>query len=483
MDQRLKDIQCSAGSFEEIDQAVALVESFLMGHGSLGSAKDNYCEALSPLPPMTALEIVPTPEQLCSGFEENIVESLESVAAQGELNAFTWLADHSELLPEASGKGSRDDRRTFPVAVKDNMSVQSWPHRAASAARDNVVATTTAPAIQKLEAAGAVVIGLTNMDEFAFGGSTDNVVYGATKNPVDYERGVGGSSGGSAAAVAAGLVPIAIGTDTGGSVRLPAAMTGTVGFRPSTGLIELEGVVPLARSFDTIGPIANNVCDVRIATEIMSGCSLRTPDSSIQTLAVIPDLFPFGLEAPVQKAWDHLCATVRQLDVEVIEVRINELQDYFSTWFLIHLIEAYQEHEEVLRTTGEKLGPKARVPFLAGGMLPEKLLTEAQKIRANFNDRIYQLMDTVDAVISPTLAFQAQPVEASTVSLPAGEISLFTANPVGTWVASMAGLPAISIPMATNNLPAGLHIMGQRGHDARVLDIAEVIERAIKKGG
>lgn len=481
MDQRLQEIQHSAGSLEEIDQAVALVTEFLECHASLGAAEDSDCEVLSPLPQVAAREIASTPEQLSSGFQKDILEAVETASARREINAFTWLAKHSELIPNASIKGSRD--RVFPVAVKDNISVQSWPHRAGSAARDQVVATTTAPAIRKLEAAGAVVIGLTNMDEFAFGGSTDNVVHGATKNPVDYERGVGGSSGGSAAAVAAGIVPVAIGTDTGGSVRLPAAMTGTVGFRPSTGLIDLEGVVPLARSFDTIGPIANNVHDARIVTEIMSGCSLQSADRSIQRLAVIPELFPFGLEAPVQKVWGDFCSTMRQLDVEVIEVGFDDLQDYFSTWFLIHLIEAYQEHEEVLKTTGDRLGPKARVPFLAGGMLPEKLLGEAQKIRANFNDRIYELMDNVDAVISPTLAFQAQPVQASTVSLPAGEIPLFTANPTGTWLASMAGLPAISIPMATTDLPVGLHIMGQRGHDARILDIAEAIERAIKEEG
>ena len=401
-------------------------------------------------------------------------------------NAFTMVHDGDALrdatVLDAIPEASRGSMWGMPIAVKDNIDVRGWTVTAGSRAL-NAVAEADAPAVAALRAAGAVPIAQTNMDELAWGGTTDNLRYGPTTNPREARRSVAGSSGGSAAAVAAGVVPVALGTDTGGSVRLPAAAVGVVGFRPSTGLIDATGVVPLARSYDTIGVMGRDVDVVQCATEVMAGRSLAEPGLSRPLrLGVIRGLTPHGTDSTVTAAWSALESALQADGIELHPIDIRGLASFFDVWFLIHLIEPARAHAHLLEEGSHELGSPALVPLLAGAALPDELLDQAQRLRAAFNAGVDSALGDIDAVLAPTIAFVPPLVGAESVDLPGGRVPLLTAMPQTTWLSSMAGLPAASVPIHHGALlPVGCQVIARRGHDAMVFIVARDIERRIRE--
>lgn len=400
-------------------------------------------------------------------------------------NAFTVVHDADALRDATELDGipqeSRGPMWGMPIAVKDNIDVRGWMVTAGSWAL-NAVAEADAPAIAALRAAGAVPIGQTNMDELAWGGTTNNPRYGPTTNPRAARRSVAGSSGGAAAAVAAGVVPVALGTDTGGSVRLPAAAVGVVGFRPSTGLIDATGIVPLAKSYDTIGVIGRDVDVVQCATEIMAKRSLAAPGLSRPLrLGVIRGITPHGTDPLVTMAWKALESALRADGIELHPIDIGGLASYFDVWFLIHLIEPARAHAQLLEKCSHQLGSGALVPLLAGAALPDELLDQAQRLRAAFNAGVDSALIDFDAVLAPTIAFAPPMVGAESVDLPGGNVPLLTAMPQTTWLSSMAGLPAASIPIHHGPLPVGCQVIARRGHDAMVFLVARDIEQRIRE--
>lgn len=470
-----------ASSAQEVEDATRLIHTTLDGFAKIASQWSPSDKA-----PLTELELSSEETHqlsgIASGDDDATEQALIRCAETADLNAFTWIAMYEARQRAEALESQRPNLRMagVPIAVKDNMAVQGWPFRAASRTREGLVAQQDAVCVQRLKSAGAVVLGLTNMDELAWGGSSSNELFGTTLNPVDSNRGVGGSSGGSAVAVASGAVPVALGTDTGGSVRLPASLTGVVGFRPSTGVTDMSGVVPLAPSFDTIGPFATSVEDARVVAEVVSGVSLQSPNPPVSKLGVLRELTPFGLDDGVSQAWERLTQIMRGEGIELVELKLPMGRQVFDVWFTIHLMEAFNEHRNVLEEQHSELGAGARVPLMAGAMLPSFLLHHAQGLRSTFNEQITEMMSTVDAVISPTTAFVPPRMDASQISLPAGDMPLFTCMPTGTWLASMAGLPAISLPIPRTKLPVGLQIMSQRGQDAKLLSLAKMVETLMK---
>lgn len=424
----------------------------------------------------------------CAGApaEDSLAEvsrSLKSAHAD-RYNAFTVVHDE-DALRDANNIGripceSRGRMWGMPIAIKDNIDVRGWTVTAGSKTLDEV-AENDAPAIAALRTAGAVPIAQTNMDELAWGGTTNNLRYGPTTNPAATQRGVTGSSGGSAVAVASGVVDIAIGTDTGGSVRLPAAAVGVVGFRPSTGLIDGNGVLPLATSYDTIGVMGRNLEIVQCATEVMSRQALTAPEMSRPLrLGIIQDLTPHGTDFTVAAAWADLETALYLDGIELEPIEIDGLASFFDVWFLIHLIEPARSYATLLENSSEQLGNDVLVTLLAGAILPDELLDRAQHLRAHFNATVDLALGDFDAVLAPTIAFAPPMIGDDFIDLPGGKMSMLTAMPQTTWLSSMAGLPAASIPIqGQGSLPVGCQVIAPRGRDEMVFLVARNIERLI----
>src|SRR5688500_2477278 len=206
----------------------------------------------------------------------SVEQSLARIAATDHaVGAFTYVDAEGARAAAAATPPGDGPLSGIPFGVKESFEVEGWPHTAGSLAWADRVGRTDSEAVRRLRAAGAIPIGLTRTHEFAMGVTTQHETRGSTRNPWDLERVPGGSSGGSGAAVAAGMVPFALGSDTSGSVRIPAVLCGVVGFRPTHGVVPLDGVVPLAPSFDTVGVLAREVEDIVLAFEILSGGAIR----------------------------------------------------------------------------------------------------------------------------------------------------------------------------------------------------------------
>lgn len=470
----------------EAEAAWELASSTLRGH-SAADAPTNTTNApltgLSPLPALSPPKTAPARRHSTALSVTDQAREVLAAAHADEHNAFTSLHD-DEMLRDAACLDSGGDQAGalwgMALAVKDNIDVRNWHTTAGSSALGSRPAYLDAPLIAQLRKAGALLVGQTNMDELAWGGTTDNARYGPTRNPIAPNRSVGGSSGGSAAAVCAGIVPAALGTDTGGSLRLPAAATGTIGFRPSTGRIDSAGVIPLADSFDTPGVIGRSLDDVVRVSEVLCAGSLQAPGSDLR-LATWPGATPLGTDQTVSAAWSRLTNLVGEAVIG--DVDFGPTEAMFHTWFLIHLIEPALTHGDLLEHCADQLGPGARVPLLAGAALPPELLDGAQAVRAEFNRRVESALADVDAVITPTIAVAPPPIGADTVVLPVGRHPVFTVMPAATWLASMAGLPAISIPIPGTELPVGCQVIGRRGDDAGVLRAARAIQELLKEEG
>lgn len=468
---------------EYLDKAFALASTALTGFISVSIAwKGSDKAELAPLDSKT--KSVPCVGTSLKNSLAEISRSLKSAHAD-QFNAFTVVHD-ADALRDAKEINripfeSRGCMWGTPIAIKDNIDVRGWKATAGSRAIDTA-SKNDAPAIAALRTAGAVPIAQTNMDELAWGGTTNNLRYGPTLNPGAPLRGVTGSSGGSAAAVAAGVVNLAIGTDTGGSVRLPAAAVGAVGFRPSTGLIDCSGVLPLASSYDTIGVIGRNLDVVQCAIEIMSQRSMAAPEPLRQLrLGTIQGLTPHGTDSTVSAAWTDLEKALRIEGIELEPINIDGMASFFDVWFLIHLIEPARAHALLLKNSPEQFGSDVLVTLLAGAVLPNGLLDRARHLRAEFNAKVDLALGNFDAVLAPTIAFAPPMIGADSVNLPGGNLPMLTAMPQATWLSSMAGLPTASIPIhAQSSLPVGCQVISPRGHDEMVFLVARNIERLIQ---
>ncbi|HVF20496.1 MAG TPA: amidase [Mycobacteriales bacterium] len=403
----------------------------------------------------------------------------------GEVRAFVHIAAEraraeARALDEELRAGRlRGPLHGVPVAVKDIFDVAGEVTPAGSLVPPGPPAVADALAVRRLRDAGAVVVGRTRTHEFAWGLTTRHPVLGGTHNPHDRSRVTGGSSGGSAAAVAGGVVPIALGTDTAGSIRLPAAWCGVVGHKPTWGLVPVEGVVPLAPTFDHAGALTSDVADARLALSVLAGTPIRRARHDPRGLRVglvrTPDYVQTGerATAAVQRVADALSD-------DGAEVEVLDLPDPIQ---LVAVFLAVQSGEALAWHRGTGRWPDHA--DLYGADVAERLraakahdLTAAAQL-PEIRAAAAAAMSLVDVLVMPVAASGPSSVlDPDHVDIDGAPADLRLAVLAHTLLASVCGLPACAVPAGTESdgLPLGVQVVGAAGADALVLDVAELIE-------
>ncbi len=363
----------------------------------------------------------------------------------------------------------------IPIALKDNIDVAGVRTTAGSNQYRDRIPTEDAEIVKQLKLAGAVIVGKNNMHEFAFGGSGIISAFGPVKNPVDPRRITGGSSSGSAAAVASGMCIAAIGTDTAGSVRCPAALCGVVGYRPSQGLLSNQGIVPLAESFDTPGPITRHVLDASLVASALSPPGRPTMSTAAPSLdrklrvGVARDLAS-RLDAEVAAGFEESLRIVRELASEVVEVKLHS-----EPAWEVRNFEIRRYHEAMLRDTSDRYDPRTLERLRSIPEVEEyEYVKRRQKLQATLAPA--SLPSGVDLIISPTVPVTAPLISELEALSPAAlreyELNSLLRNALPF---SFLWMPSISIPCwrrGHSGLPVGLQISGLPGADNDVLMFA-----------
>ena len=401
-----------------------------------------------------------------------------------------------------------------PVAIKDNICVVGMQSSCGSRILGDYHPPYNATVIQRLLNAGAVIIGKTNCDEFAMGSSNENSAYGPVKNPWDTSRVPGGSSGGSAAAVAAGIVPVALGSDTGGSVRQPASLCGVVGLKPTYGRNSRYGLVAFASSLDQVGVFGRNVRDVATVLGVIAG---RDTHDSTTADVPVPDyvadlngdiskvrigfpraLFGEGLDTEVRAAVENVIGTYRQLGAEIVEVELPQAKYAIAVYYIIATAEASSnlarfdgvrygfraEDTPELRpmyrvTRDEGFGAEVKRRIMLGTYVLsagyyDAYYRKAQQVRALLKRDFRMAFESCDAIITPTA-----PTPAFLLGEKVDDPLAMYLNDVYTVTANLAGIPGINVPcgLSTGKLPIGFQLLGPYWSEASLFKLAEAYER------
>jgi aspartyl-tRNA(Asn)/glutamyl-tRNA(Gln) amidotransferase subunit A len=470
---------------------------------------------------MTAELIELTAAQAADAVRSRKIESGELFAAYrqraaaDELNAFTWVADGP---PPASD--SHGPLAGVPVAVKDLFCTEGVPSQAGSRILEGYRPPYTATVVRQLEEAGAPLLGKTNQDEFAMGSSTENSGFGPALNPWDHRRAPGGSSGGSAAAVAAGLAPWAIGTDTGGSIRQPAALCGVVGLKPTYGACSRYGMIAFASSLDQAGPLARDVTDAALLFARMVGrdpcdsTSLEFPEEIVQPRSEslrgvrlgIPEELTGpegGVEEGVRARFEESLALAQELGATAESCRLPHAPHALSAYYLIAPAEAsanlarFDGVRYGLRVDGDAdlltmytrtraagFGQEVKRRIMLGTYALssgyyEAYYGAAQKVRTKIAQDFREVFERFDFVATPTSPWVAFDLGAKTDDPLQMYMNDFCTVPM-----SLAGIPAISIPCGlSESLPVGFQLAGPAFSENRLLEAAFALERAIAFDG
>ena len=404
----------------------------------------------------------------------------------------------------------------IPLAIKDNICVKGMPATCASRILENFISPYDATVITKLKEQGAIILGKTNMDEFAFGSSTENSAFFPTKNPYDTSRVPGGSSGGSAAAVAAHLCSGALGSDTGGSIRQPATFCGVVGLKPTYGAVSRYGLIAYASSLDQIGPITKDVKDACLMLNIIAGNDKRdstsfdfTPpdytkflrdDMKGLTVGIPEEYFISGIQQVVKEKVEKVLKAIVSLGAEIKNISLPHTQYGIPVYYIISTAEA---SSNLARFDGVKYGyrtanyknllemymntraegfcreVKRRImmgTYVLSAGYYQAYYIKAEKVRALIKKDFDEAFKNVDIIITPTtpeLPFKIGEKKADPLKMYLSDI--FTAN------VNLAGLPAISLPVGkVGNLPVGLQIIAPSFREDRLIEGASAIENYIK---
>lgn len=414
----------------------------------------------------------------------------------GDLNCFTEVLtqqalDAAAAVDRAIATGeSPGPLAGVPFAVKNLLDIEGITTLAgAKIEREAPPATQDATTIARLKQAGAVLVGALNMDEYAYGFVTENSHYGPTRNPHDLNRVAGGSSGGSAAAVAAGMVPISLGSDTNGSIRVPASFCGIFGLKPTYGRVSRAGAFLFAASFDHIGPFARSVRDIATVFDVLHGYDPRDPISSPRPpvpcmahldegidglrLAIADDHFDRGMEPVVRSGFEQVVAALEVMQ----KVTIPEATRARAAAYIITASEGSNLHLENLKTRPQDFDPATRDRFLAGTLIPASWYVQAQRFRQWYRDRVLELFQQVDVILAPTTPCPASPIGQVTMMLDGVEVKTRPNLGLYTQPLSFIGLPIISVPVQQpGELPIGVQIIGAPYQEATILRVAKVLE-------
>ncbi|WP_373530688.1 AtzE family amidohydrolase [Nostoc sp.] len=438
-----------------------------------------------------------------SALEVTKAALAQIVARDHQLNCFTAitietaLVDATRIDREIAQGNNPGSLAGVPFAVKNLFDIAGLTTLAGSKINaENPAASQDATAVAKLKQAGAVLVGALNMDEYAYGFVTENSHYGATHNPHDLQRVAGGSSGGSAAAVAAGLVPLTLGSDTNGSIRVPAALCGVFGFKPTYGRLSRAGVALFSSSFDHIGTFARSVQDIATVFDVLQGkddrdpiCTKRPPELILPQLNQDISAIRIALAKPAVGIADDyftksaepeaLAAAQKVADaLNIIEyVTIPEAHRARAAAFVITASEGANLHLDKLRSRPQDFDIATRDRFLAGALIPSSWYLQAQRFRRWYCDRIREVFQNVDVILAPTTPISAPLIGQQTMILDGEEILVRPHLGLFTQPLSFIGLPVLSVPIQRQNaLPLGVQLIAAPYNEALILRIAAVLE-------
>ena len=452
-----------------------------------------------------------------------------------EINAFiSFLEKEAMEAAEESDNRRKNGQVLFeidgiPIALKDNMAMAGTVTTAGSKILENFKSPYDATVVKKLKDAGAVIIGKTNMDEFAMGSSTETSFFGPTRNPWDPERVPGGSSGGSAAAVAANMTIAALGSDTGGSIRQPASLCGIVGFKPTYGTVSRYGLFAMASSLDQIGPMTKTAEDAETMYKIIAGydekdstslnpkSEIRNPkqiqNSNLQNikLGIPKEYFAEGLNPDVKKVIDDSIETLKKLGAQVKEISLPNQKYALACYYIIMFVEvssnlarydgikygfSAKDTENLIdvyiKTRSEAFGKEAKRRIMLGAYTSsagyiDQYYNKAQKVRSLIKkdfDEAFKEVDFILGPVAPTTAFKIGEKTTDPLQMYLSDIYTIAVN--------LAGLPAISIPagfslpnqenlipgMGLKGLPVGLQIIGPQLSDYQIIQLSKLFQGA-----
>lgn len=447
--------------------------------------------------------------------EQALAASLATITEQdGDIHAFldVYTDTATTLAAAATQQYAESGADTppllgVPIAVKNNILVIGEKATAASNMLASYVATYDATIIERLKAAGAVIVGATNMDEFAMGGSTESSAFGPTKNPRDLKRVPGGSSGGSAAAVAMGAVPVAIGTDTGGSVRQPASYCGVVGFKPTYGAVSRFGLIAMGSSLDQAGPLTNSVADAELIHTVMAGPDPRdattisddtyptVPVKETYTVGVPRSFMATGVDRDVLERFEEHVAALESAGHTVVDIELPLFEQGLAAYYIVMpaevssnlarydgmryglskegetLLDVYQD------TRAEGFGAEVKRRILLGTYVLssgyyDAYYGTAEQVRHKMRAELEHAFTTVDVILTPTA-----PTPAFTFGEQSDPLSMYRQD-IFTVPVNLTGVPALSIPAGAVErdgvaLPVGVQYIGPRAGDSRLFDIGK----------
>ena len=434
-----------------------------------------------------------------------------------DIQAFITVLDKEALERSKNISNNLSELAGIPIGIKDNICTKNIKTTCASKMLENFVSPYDATVVERLENKGLINIGKLNMDEFAMGGSTEHSYFHVTRNPWNLNKVPGGSSGGSAAAVAAGMVPWALGTDTGGSIREPAAFCGVVGLKPTYGLVSRYGVVAFASSLDQVGPITKDVTDCAMLLNIIAGkdnmdtTSVERPkvdytkalknDVKGLKIAVPKEFFGEGINAEVKENLEKAIETYKELGAEVEEVSLDIAEYALASYYIIACAEAssnlgrfdgvryghrakeYSNVKELITNSRtEGFGPEVKRRIILGTYVLssgyyDAYYKKAQQVRTLVMNEFKKVFDNYDVILtptSPTVAFDI----GSKINDP---LAMYLAD-ICTVSVNIAGLPGISIPCGVDKegMPVGMQLIGNRFAEETLLNAAYTFEQKVK---
>ena len=472
----------------------------------------------------TALDLSREIREKKRSVRETVRETLKNIKTLDDsIGAFLSVTPEEELLAKADAIQRQIDDGSLtgplagvPVAVKDNICTKGLATTCASRILENFVPPYSASAVERLEAAGALVIGKTNMDEFAMGSTTETSAFKVTRNPRNPEHVPGGSSGGSCAAVAAGEVLLALGSDTGGSIRQPSAFCGVTGLKPTYGTVSRYGLIAYASSLDQIGPVAGNVADCAALLEAVAGhdpkdaTSLQRPDGTSFTEACVPDVrgmkigipkayLQEGLDPEVRDAILRAADTFRSLGAEVESFDLPLTEYAIPAYYLIASEDASSNlarfdgvkygyrspegeglHEMYKRTRSEGFGPEVKRRIMLGSFVLsagyyDAYYLKALRTRALIRESYTRAFQSYDLLLAP-----AYPTTAPKLGVSLEDPLKMYLGDIHTVSVNLAGLPAISIPCGCDSqgLPIGMQLIGDAFMEKKIIRAAYTFEQA-----
>jgi aspartyl-tRNA(Asn)/glutamyl-tRNA(Gln) amidotransferase subunit A len=418
---------------------------------------------------------------------ELVDASLDAISRhQPQTNAFVTVhRDRARAeargadLERASGR-DRGPLHGIPVSIKDLIDEAGIVTTAGSYVLADRVAPADATIVSRLREAGAVIIGRTNLHEFALGTTSEDSAFGPVHHPRDASRSAGGSSGGSAAAVATGMGLASVGTDTGGSVRIPSAICGLVGLKPTFGEIPTAGVVPLSTTFDHAGPLARTVQDAAWMFHVLAGrapVTVRAADAATVRLRPLGGYFVMPLDTTVRHAIDAATSRLSAAGMRVLPaVEIENTRGIGPAYTAVALPEAAAWHAPYLEPRADRYTKEVRARIEVGRTVLAVNYLEGLAACRRFQQTVDALLDDCDALLLPAVSITAPPLGGTDLTLDGQTVPIRSAMLKLTQLFNLTGHPAISIPVASDGFPVGLQLVGRRHETDQLLALAAAVE-------